>query len=106
MTYRTIKEAAAFTCPIARVSGDEPTTSQCKGAKCAWWYWRMLPANDPRVLTAMEREMALLKAERPKAIPANLTNEAFKRVMADTTAFTFPDPAVDKGYCGAAGRPE
>jgi hypothetical protein len=111
MTLLTATEATKRLCPIARISArpsvkDDVVPANCCGPECVLWRWHPLMANDPRVLSAVTREMALLKVERPKAIPANLHGEAMKRVMANPEGFTYPDPDEDKGWCGLGGRPE
>ena len=106
MTYRTPKEAKAFTCPIARVSGDDPVIAECQAEACMLWRWKLMSAMDPRFMGAVQREMVILQGENPKAVSANLHKEAVRRVAADPQAYTFPDVAVDKGYCGLGGRPQ
>lgn len=107
MTLRTAKEAATFSCPIARVSGEDPVDPQCRGDKCMFWRWVPIAADDPRVLSAITREIAILRGEagNEKKAEPTLRKEAIARVSKDPKAFTFPTDR-DKGWCGLAGRPE
>jgi hypothetical protein len=111
MTLLTATEATKRLCPIARISARQGKTpddvpATCCGPECVLWRWVPLRADDDRVVSGIKREMALLQLERPKAIPANLHGEAVKRVMKNPIDYTFPDPEVDKGWCGLGGRPE
>ena len=106
MTYRTTEEAIGFTCPIARISGDDPVIAQCQAQDCILWRWRPMSAMDPRYMGAVQRELAILQGENPKAVVANMHKEAVRRVKADPQAYTFPDFSVDMGYCGLGGKPQ
>lgn len=106
MTYRTVEDSKKMICPIARITGNEPTKAKCQGDACMLWRWRGMSAMDPRFLGAITRETEALKAENPKKPAGSLHKEAVKRVTKDPVAYTFPDPEIDIGFCGLGGPPE
>jgi hypothetical protein len=111
MTLLTATEATKRLCPIARISArqgkspdDVPAT--CCGSECVLWRWVPMSASDHRFKSAVQREIAMMQAEGAKGLASVLHGEAVKRIAAKPDAYTFPDPAVDKGWCGLGGRPE
>jgi hypothetical protein len=106
MTYRTVEDSKKMICPIARISGNEPTKAKCVAGDCMFWRWRGMSAMDARFQGAVSREVSFLASENPKVKPDLLHKEAVKRVTKDPMAYTFPDPEVDLGFCGLGGPPE
>jgi hypothetical protein len=104
MTLHTEAEAKAKLCPIARVSGAKEPKAHCQGAACILWRWRPLMADDPRVQSAIAREIALLRGETKKP-DAFYHKEALRRVMLDPNAYTYTTEK-DRGWCGLGGKPE
>lgn len=90
-------------CPLARTFGAKTATAHCRGEACACWRWIPMTSRDPRFLSAVQREIALMKEERPNAKPELFHKEAVKKVQQDPDAYTFPDPEQDRGYCGVGG---
>lgn len=108
MTYRTVEDSKKMPCPIARTFGSagEKVRANCRADACMLWRWRAMSAMDPRFLGAVTRETELLKAQNPDKPAGSFHKEAVKRVTKDPTAYTFPDPEVDTGFCGLGGAPE
>lgn len=103
MTAYLMPDAKAkLLCPLAKTFG-KVDTGRCRGDACACWRWLPMTSMDPRFLSAVTRETAALKEDRPTSSPAALHKEAVKRVNQDATAYTYPDPEKDRGYCGLGG---
>ncbi|MBR9823064.1 MAG: hypothetical protein GYB51_18945 [Rhodobacteraceae bacterium] len=92
-------------CPLDRTFGSAKASNYCQGAACAVWRWMPMAANDPRFMSAVQREIAALQAEEPTKSKDGLHKKAVARVAADPAAFTFPNE-TDRGYCGLGGKPE
>ncbi|MBT9385509.1 hypothetical protein KM176_16665 [Pseudooceanicola sp. CBS1P-1] len=94
--------AKQWRCPLAKTFGAAKVTGFCAGDACAVWRWMPMSANDPRFVSAVQREIASLQEANPKATKVALHKQAVARVMADPNAFTFPNE-TDRGYCGLGG---
>ncbi|MGC0225179.1 hypothetical protein [Pseudooceanicola nitratireducens] len=107
MTAIYPSDAKKNLCPVSRVFGVEPVAG-CRGPECAAWRWLPLMSNDPRFVSAVQREIAALMASRKDggkdAKDPNIYHKtAVERVTKDPYAYTFPDPEKDRGYCGFGG---
>lgn len=109
MTLRTAKQAQACICPIARVSGAEKPSAKCVASACILWRWADLLADDPRVQSAVVREVALMRGETKEGEKPlsddTLRKRAIARIAANKDGYIVRDEN-DKGWCGLAGRPE
>lgn len=97
-------EAAQETwvCPVARTFGDKPTV-HCRGDVCPLWRWKPLLATDPRFTSAIQREIEMLSAEKPKVDRNLLHKEAVAKVTNNPRDYMIPtEPEV--GYCGLGGE--
>jgi len=102
MTSVLATDAGTMLCPLAKTFG-KADTGKCRGPACACWRWMPMSARDPRYVSAVQREVALLKVDRPTSNAAVLHKEAVKKVQQDPNAYTFPDEKKDRGYCGVGG---
>lgn len=109
MTALYAKDADQKLCPHARAFGLPPEKLQagCRGPDCAMWRWLPMMADDPRFMSAVQREIAALmasrKGEKKPTDPNVYHKTAVERVTKDPYAYTFPDPEKDRGYCGMGG---
>ena len=94
MTLRTPEQSRLLTCPIARVSGLNPTPSKCQAQDCMFWRWEPVPADHPAFLAA-----------RAKLMQDGMAHKAaVAQIMADRSAYGVPTSPTH-GFCGMAGRP-
>lgn len=114
MTYLTPPEARQRACPVARVSvvpadKDGNVVSECRADKCMWWRWKAIMADDHRFLSAVARETSAIEDER-RADPEKKHKKQAHSLAAERVCSNIDGYVVrgdtDKGYCGAAGRPE
>ncbi len=109
MTLRTVAQARACHCPIARVRGEEKPPAKCVGPDCILWRYAPILADDPRVLSAITREVTLMKGEvKPdEKQPADetLRKKAVAKIAANPDGYIIRDEK-DRGWCGLGSRPE
>jgi hypothetical protein len=101
MTYLTPKDAGKMICPIARCQGTEKVQPKCVGDKCILWRWKELMASDPRFMSAIKREEALLSGETGKSAAA-VHKHAVANVMKYPEGYGV---TRELGFCGLGGVP-
>lgn len=103
----TQEEARKQWCPMARTFADAQMNSsggKCQAGQCI--FWRFRHPGDARFQSAVAREEALLKEEMEKSgRKSGWHQEAVARVARNPWRYIIPSDE-DRGYCGAAGRPE
>ena len=108
MTLRTVTEAKALHCPIARIRGEDKPPARCIGPTCMLWRYAPLLMDDPRVQSAIVREVGFLRNETKgdEKPPADLAlhKRAVARVNAAPDRYVIRDE-TDKGFCGIGGAP-
>ncbi|MFV1593311.1 hypothetical protein VWZ88_12690 [Phaeobacter sp. JH20_36] len=108
--FITPEQAGKLACPLARVHGDGDQR-KCRAEKCIIWRWLPHSASDPRFLSAIKREEAVLAQDKAaetgqKAKPQHLYHKkAVANVMRDPEAYGV-EVEHQHGYCGLGGRPE
>lgn len=91
-----------WVCPVARTFGDNPIKN-CRGDACPVWRWRPLLAADPRFTSAINREIEMLKGEKPNVTPAVLHKEAVAKVTNNPQDYMIPE-GPEVGFCGLGGE--
>lgn len=104
-TFLTEEQArSTWLCPTARTFGTDPAKIHCRGAACAVWRWKPIMASDPRVLSAIKREMPEVMKEDPTVSETKARAMAEQRVMLNPRGYILNEkPEV--GCCGLGGLP-
>ena len=103
----TQAEAEQTECPLARTFHERPH-GRCFAGGCI--FWRFKHPADGRFQSAVQREAVLMaeaaseKDDKARK-PDSYMKQATSRVAAAPWRYIIPGPD-DRGYCGAAGKPE
>lgn len=101
----TPDQARQTPCPFARTFAQK-VGPNCDADACIMWRWVPLMPDDPRFMSAINREMACLAQDDGKGKPsAGYHKQAVANVMRNPEGYGVPAKR-EVGYCGLAGKPE
>lgn len=104
---KTADEARKMGCPMARIR-QTPGDGNCIADKCPMWRWAY-DKLDHRWMSAMQREIALMQAEKgDDGKPVINWDKAHKiaasRIAQAPDRYINMEASKDLGFCGAGGQ--